>query len=134
MPFFFLSHWYDSTPKAQAGFEPRIFRPRGGRLKHLANEVVKDGRDALVSCTRGARLATKLSRSLGEGGTARDGVVRWGRGGGRVGVGKGAGVGAGGQLGRREVTSCVGGSSAVFGDNILWLAASDLIDWQGVLC
>ena len=29
-----LSHWYDSTPKnpAQAGFEPGIFRSRGGRL------------------------------------------------------------------------------------------------------
>ena len=31
----FLSHWYDSTPNkipAQAGFEPGIFRSRGGRL------------------------------------------------------------------------------------------------------
>ena len=31
----FLSHWYDSAPKkipAQAGFEPGIFRSRGGRL------------------------------------------------------------------------------------------------------
>ena len=31
----FLSHWYDSTPKkipSQAGFEPGIFRPRGGRF------------------------------------------------------------------------------------------------------
>ena len=38
-----LSHWYDSTPEkipAQAGFEPGIFRPRGGRLNHKANEVV----------------------------------------------------------------------------------------------
>ena len=32
----FLSHWYDSTRKipSQAGFEPRIFRSRGGCLNH----------------------------------------------------------------------------------------------------
>ena len=36
----FLSHWYDSTP-AQAGFEPGIFRSRGGRLNHWANEAVQ---------------------------------------------------------------------------------------------
>ena len=39
----FLSHWYDSTPKkipAPAGFEPGIFRSRGGRLNHSATEAV----------------------------------------------------------------------------------------------
>ena len=39
-----LSHWCDSTRKktpSPEGFEPGIFRSRGGRLNHLANEAVK---------------------------------------------------------------------------------------------
>ena len=38
----FLKHWYDSArknPTAQAGLEPRIFRSRGERLIHEANEA-----------------------------------------------------------------------------------------------
>ena len=41
----FLSHWYDSTPgkiPSQTGFEPRIFRSRGGRLNRKANEAVEE--------------------------------------------------------------------------------------------
>ena len=39
----FLSHWYDSTRKilSQAGFEPRIFRSRGGCLNHYASKAVR---------------------------------------------------------------------------------------------
>ena len=43
------THWYDSTP-APAGFEPGIFRSRGGRLNHLANEAVWGGMNKLCSC------------------------------------------------------------------------------------
>ena len=43
----FLSHWYDSTP-AQSGFEPEVFRSRGGRLYHQANEALV-GREQAVS-------------------------------------------------------------------------------------
>ena len=43
-----FSDWYDSTP-AKAGFEPWIFRSRGGRLNHLANEA-QDETTCLAPC------------------------------------------------------------------------------------
>ena len=44
-----MSHWYDRPGKipSQAGFEPRIFRSRSGRLNHYANEAAPK-----IHCTR----------------------------------------------------------------------------------
>ena len=48
-------------PAAQAGFEPRIFRSRGGRLNHSASEAVKTGQDrASQDTVSAARLTSVL--------------------------------------------------------------------------
>ena len=66
----FLSHWYDSTPKkipSQAGFEPGIFRCRGGRLNHSANEAAIPGNErAYEVAKRAVRSSRQQHQPQGE--------------------------------------------------------------------
>ena len=61
----------------QAGFEPGIFRSRGGRLNHLANETVRE------ECVHQTGLTVNESMCLGKNekmvAEGKKGVYVWGK-------------------------------------------------------
>ena len=63
----FLSHWHDSTPKkipSQAGFEPGIFRSRGGRLTTRPTRRSKNGQTKVLDSWKVTQLNRPRQESV----------------------------------------------------------------------